>query len=554
MLSRTLLASLAIGALAAASRSAPQCPPDAFEPNDDCAQAALLPAGSQLGLTIGDQELDVFRIDVPAGQRMELSIAFAQPDPNQVAFLLLFLDDGSTPLCSGFDDVVASAEFNSTQTVNQVVWSAPKTAPATFFAQLQSFDSFGGGCAAYDLSVSIQPDPCAAIPDDPFEPNDTCATAAPLGVGTFAGLNAGIADPDHFRLTLAPKEVLTIALSGLVTGETVSLLAWDPNNACGDSNAVVAGGVAFGPSTGGFHLANTSTVTRDFVVRVVPELDQITGLSFCVSYSLTATSEIDPCGAITGDAFDPNSSCFTASLLSSTQTDLKAHANDQDWFSIDVPARSTLRLRSKSTANLTVGPMMLWSGCGGNPDFLASSQPWLFDPTDPRHFLSWHNAENFVTNTRLFMTTNTMQFPKPYCDTYQLEFEITHGKTFCILTKNSSGDAALLSASGSTQVGLGTLELSAAPVPPNSVGLVFFGPTTKPATPFGGGFLCVQGPLLRLPGSFTGPQGVLATTIDWTGTASVLAAGQSVAFQAWFRDAAATPNFNLSDGLEIAFQ
>jgi hypothetical protein len=551
---RTLFIPLALGGLAAATHAAPQCPPDAFEPNDDCAQAAHLSAGNHTGLTIADLELDVFRVDVPAGQRLELSLTFTQPDPNQVAFLLLFSDDGTGASCSSFANVVASAEINSTQPSNTVVWSAPKNSPATFVAQLQSFNAFSSACAGYDMTLAIVPDPCAALPDDAFEPNDTCASAAAMGLGTFPALSAGISDPDHFRFTLAPKEVLTIELDGLAQGETVSLLAWDPNNACGDGSAVVAGGTAFGPTTGGFHLANTSAVAREFVVRIVSDPDPLTGLGWCVGYGLTVTSEIDPCGAITGDAFDPNSSCFGASPLASTQTDLKAHLGDLEWYSVDIPARSTLRLRSKSTSNLSVGPMMLWSGCAGNPDFLTSSVPWLFDPTDPRHFLDWHNPADFVLDTRLLVLTNTMSYPKPFCDTYQIEFGITLGEAFCLPAKNSSGDAALLSAAGSTQVGVGTLELSAAPVPANSVGLIFFGPTTKPPTPFGGGWLCTQGPLLRLPGSFTGPQGVLATTIDWTGASSVLAAGQSVAFQAWFRDAAATPNFNLSDGLEIAFQ
>jgi len=333
------------------------------------------------------------------------------------------------------------------------------------------------------------------------------------------------------------------------------MFAWDPNNNCGDPNAIVSAGTVFGPATGGLYLANTGVVPRTFVVNVVPNPDQETGVGFCVDYALSVSSEFDPCGALTGDAFEPNSSCFTAAPLSSSQTGLTVHSwMDQDWYSIDVPARSTLRLRSKSTANMQVGPMMLWSGCGGNPDFLASSQPWLFDPTDPRHFLKWHNAADFGVNTRLLMLSNGLHFPQAFCDVYQVEFALTLGESYCLPAKNSSGDAALLSASGSTQVGVGTLELSAAPVPANSIGLVFFGPATKPPTPFGGGWMCTQGPLLRLPGSGTGAAGVLHTSIDWTGTSAAIAAGQSFAFQAWFRDAAAMPTFNLSDGLEIAFQ
>jgi hypothetical protein len=278
-------------------------------------------------------------------------------------------------------------------------------------------------------------------------------------------------------------------------------------------------------------------------------------VGFCVGYSLSVKSEFDPCGAITGDAFDPNDTCAVAAPLDATQTDLRIHAWDQDWYSIDVPARSTLRLRSKSTQNLGVGPMQLWASCSGSTqDFLASSHPWLFNGADPRHWLQWHNEADFAVDTRLLMIKSLGAFPKPFCDTYQLEFEITLGEPFCLPTLNSSGDAALLSASGSTQVGVGTLQLTAAPVPANTVGIVIFGPSNAPPMPFGGGFLCVQGPIVRLAGSGTGAQGVLATTVDWTGPASVIGAGQSHSFQAWFRDPFVTPDFDLSEGLEIAFQ
>lgn len=548
---RTLSLPLTLGWLAAAAHAAAQCPPDAFEPNDSCVQATPLGAGTVTGLTLSGPEIDFYRVDIPAGHRLEVGVTFIQPDPGQSGFLVLFADDGSGSPCDSFVNAVGSTFFGGTTNTANLAWSAPKNAPATFYAQLQVF---GDDCSTYDLALTIAPDPCA-LPDDFFEPNDTCATAAPLGLGTFGGLNAGIVDPDHFAFTLAPKEVLSVALSGLAPNEMVTMFAWDPNNNCGDTNAIVAAGSVFGPATGGLYLANTSVVPRTFVVNVVPTPNQGTGVGFCVDYALTVTSEFDPCGALTGDAFEPNSSCFTAPPLSSTQTGLTVHGwMDADWYTIDVPARSTLRLRSKSTANKVIGPMMLWSGCGGNPDFLASSAPWLFDPADPRHFLEWHNAADFGVNTRLLMVANNLQFPQPFCDEYQVEFGLTLGNVFCIPAKNSSGDAAQLSASGSTQVGQGTLELSAAPLPANSIGLVFFGPASKPASPFGGGFLCLQGPLLRLPGTFTGPEGVLATTIDWSGTSSAISPGASYSFQAWFRDASASPNFNLSDGLEIAFQ
>jgi hypothetical protein len=545
---RTLIVPIACGAIAVAAAAAPQCPPDAFEPNESCSQPPLLGTGTQAGLTVAPGDLDYFAADVPAGQRLEVRVLFHNPS----AGLRLIRDDGSALPCDEFSNTVASAWFAGGQPNPLLLsWSTPATTAERFIVELGNVST---ECGVYDLDIAIVPDPCNALPDDAFEPNDSCATAAPMGLGTFGGLNAGIVDPDHFAFTVAPMEVLTVALGGLAPTETVTMFAWDPNNNCGDPNAIVAAGSVFGPATGGLYLANTGVVARTYVVRVVPTPDQETGLGFCVDYSLSVSSEFDPCGALTGDAFEPNSSCFTAAPLSSSQSGLTVHGwMDQDWYSIDVPARSTLRLRSQSTANLMTGPMMLWSGCGGNPDFLASSHPWLFNSADPRHWLQWHNAADFGVNTRLLMIANGLNFPQPFCDVYQVEFALTLGEPYCLPAKNSSGDAALLSAGGSTQVGVGTLELSAAPVPANSIGLVFFGPANKPPTPFGGGWMCTQGPLLRLPGSGTGA-GTLHTSIDWTGTASVIAPGTSVSFQAWFRDAAATPTFNVSEGLEIAFQ
>lgn len=551
--SRSAVAALAALALAAPSFAAPQCPPDAFEPNDTCATAAPIGIGATTGLTLPDAGLDFYRFDIPAGQSMNVLVVANQPAVGQSGFLIVFRDDGSGSPCDSFVNSIGFDEFGGIFGTASLSWSTPANAPETFWALVQSFND---DCLDYDLTISTQPDPCLSIPPDAFEPNDDCATAAPMGVGSFPGLRAGASDPDHYLFTLAPAEVLSIGLSGLAAGERAILRAWDPNNDCGGDFSGVAGGVAEGPIGGGIYLANTTAAVRSFVVRVEPQPDQSTGLGFCIDYALSISSEIDPCGAITGDAFDPNSSCFTAAPLDSTQTDLKMHAGgDQDWYAIDVPARSTLRLRSKSTQNALVGPMLLWSACtGSNQDFLASSHPWLFDPLDPRHWLQWSNEADFGVDTRLFMTPINQGFSKPFCDTYQIEFELTLGKPFCLPTANSSGDAALLSASGSTQVGAGTLQLTAAPVPANTVGLVIFAPANKPPMAFGGGFLCLNGPIVRLPGSGTGAAGVLSTTVDWTGPAAALTAGESFSFQAWFRDPTANPDFDLSEGLEIAFQ
>jgi len=121
---------------------------------------------------------------------------------------------------------------------------------------------------------------------------------------------------------------------------------------------------------------------------------------------------------------------------------------------------------------------------------------------------------------------------------------------------NSSGAAALMSATGSNSVVANDLALSARPLPPNVFGIFFFS-TTATQIPFGNGVRCVGGTLIRLPLGTSTPSGELDIAIDNTlpPAAPHLTAGSTWNFQAYFRDAAAGgSNFNLSDGYRITFQ
>ncbi|MBL8862803.1 MAG: zinc-dependent metalloprotease [Planctomycetes bacterium] len=128
------------------------------------------------------------------------------------------------------------------------------------------------------------------------------------------------------------------------------------------------------------------------------------------------------------------------------------------------------------------------------------------------------------------------------------------GASYCTSTVNSSGGAAQISASGSSSVAANDLLLSAAPVPANSTGLFYCGPS-QTQVPFGNGLRCVGGPTFRL-GLVAAAGGGLARAVDNTlpPAAGQLVAGSTWNFQAWFRDAAGGgANFNLSNGLRIPF-
>ena len=550
-LARSGLSLLALVTTGLSAWAGPQCPPDAFEPNDVCAQAAPVGAGLYPGLGVASAEPDFYRVSVPAGQRLEVRMHFVDPDPDLGGLLRLFADDGSVSPCDDIENQLALQWFGAPQTDLLLAWSAPKLGPADFVVELATVLA---DCAEYDLDIAIVPDPCASLPDDVLEENDDCAGALPLGAGSYPSLNVGLVDPDFYLVTAAPGELITLSVSAVLPSEVMTLYAWDQGIGCGASGQLAAGTTIYGGGPGGIYLFNPGQSPRSFVFEVAPVPNQGTQSGFCLEYSLAVTVEYNPCDVLGGDPFEPNSDCATAPLLTSSQTGLKLHAwLEHDWYSIDVPAHSTLRLMSRSTSSLYRREMMLFSGCDWQQDFLTSSHPLLYSSLDPREWLQWTNATDSPVNTRLFMIPVHGIVPGPFCDVYDLDLALTLGEPFCLPAKNSSGNAALLSASGSTTVGQGLLELDAAPVPPNTVGLVFFGPSHKAPKPFGGGWLCTQGPLLRLPGSSTGA-GTLHTPIDWTGTASVLSAGQTWSFQAWFRDPGTSKAFNLSEGLALSLQ
>lgn len=131
------------------------------------------------------------------------------------------------------------------------------------------------------------------------------------------------------------------------------------------------------------------------------------------------------------------------------------------------------------------------------------------------------------------------------------------GTSYCTSTPNSSGGAAVISASGSTSLAANDLALSAGPVPDGQFGIFYYGPNQTQVA-FGNGFQCVAGPnLARLPVTVTAG-GSLDTLMDNTMPpypAVTILAGSTWNFQAYFRDpAAGGAMFNLSDALQLTFQ
>ena len=133
------------------------------------------------------------------------------------------------------------------------------------------------------------------------------------------------------------------------------------------------------------------------------------------------------------------------------------------------------------------------------------------------------------------------------------------GQTYCVSSVNSTGVGASIGYIGSTSLGANDLVLTCTGGPVGSPGLFFYGPN-QIQTPFGDGFRCVGGQILRIqpPGTFD-VFGNVAKVVDNTqapmnaGSGAWLA-GSTWNLQYWYRDIpAGNTGFNLSNGLSLTF-
>ncbi|MFT5052212.1 MAG: hypothetical protein ACI8QZ_003644 [Chlamydiales bacterium] len=133
--------------------------------------------------------------------------------------------------------------------------------------------------------------------------------------------------------------------------------------------------------------------------------------------------------------------------------------------------------------------------------------------------------------------------------------------SFCIAAPNSAGPGALLSSSGTPEIGLNSFSLHMDGGVPGTSGLYFYGPNQIQA-PFGDGFRCVGGATRRLyPPLMADAMGSNSRALDFGvpplggGGAGAVTPASTWNFQLWYRDASGPggTGFNLSDGLSITF-
>ncbi len=135
--------------------------------------------------------------------------------------------------------------------------------------------------------------------------------------------------------------------------------------------------------------------------------------------------------------------------------------------------------------------------------------------------------------------------------------DMDQGTTYCNSTPTSVGLRARLHALGTLSIADNDLTFIANNLPPEGIGLIYFGPG-QVQIPFGNGIRCVGGgQLFRRPTQNTTKAGILAHQLDYLAdpVAGQVVSGSTWNFQSWFRDTAAGGSgFNFSDGISVTFE
>jgi len=227
-----------------------------------------------------------------------------------------------------------------------------------------------------------------------------------------------------------------------------------------------------------------------------------------------------------------------------------AEDGDATWTHTDYPsalwARAGGDYEPTSSAIATAGlvdTIAVWS----SPELIADVQRWIADPTRNFGWVLRHVDEGPTGSTKRFGSRENIL--PGYRPTLEIEYEprVCNATSTCAANPNSTGSPASLTVSGSCAISDASFTLTAAPVPDQPF-LFFHGP--DPAQiPFGDGFLCISGRLVRVlpPGLASGQ--VATATLDLG--ALGLPPGPR-RFQCWYRDpAAGGTGFNTSDAVMV---
>ena len=421
---------------------------------------------------------------------------------------------------------------------------------------------------ALALALTALAPAAAAAPqcggDDPFEPNDTCSTAAAITTPFFeTGLRVfRLTSEDHYALQVPPGQLLDIDLVFSHAQGDIDLFLYDAGSqSCGSPFQFLAKSDSSNDDEG-ITWTNVGPTPVDVIVKVLVFPGAIAP---CNVYDMrvTMTTPQQPCDpAVHDDGLEDNDTCATAQPLPlGVSPGLWASRVDGDFYRRTIAAGETLDANIYFTDSIADLDLFLYraSGpCGGG--FQSGELVAGFTQTDDERVV-WTNSSGSPVDVVLHVDV----FDDDDCSNYDLDVVLSGGSigsNYCQGATNSTGSPGLLRGLGSTSLAADDVTLLGTNLPGNQFALFVTSRTPAFVANAGGsdGNLCIAGAIGRYNGQLapTEPSGRISLAVDVNAipqpTALVSAqAGETWRFQVWHRDA--TPGgSNFSTGLAITFE
>ncbi len=372
---------------------APMCADDAFEPNETCAGAASIGTGLTTGLNIDVGLEDWYMINVAAGDEIQVDFLFLNADGD--------VDLRLEAPCGTFRASSTSVSDNESAT-----WTNTTGVAQDVFIRANRFGS--EFCTPYDIDITVTTPP-VCVPDA-FEPNETCATAAPIGTGTTTGLNIDPGTLDFYSINLAAGDAIQVDFTFLHADGDVDLRLEAP---CGTTRAS-SGSVTDNESAS---WTNTTGVAQDVVIRA-----NRFGSQLCTPYDITIAITTPP--SCVDDDASTNDTCATAQSISAGSSLRTVTDVSEDWYTISVADGDTVIFDVLFATVDGDIDLDLEGPCGTSLDSSGST-------TDDEQ-VEWANTTGMAMDVKLrvFLFSGT-------CNNY--EVVTTVGETAC-LTATDDGE------------------------------------------------------------------------------------------------------------------
>lgn len=340
VLSRNVLDGCGTYDLKVTSRPSPcaSVPPDAFEPNQDCAGAAPVTPGRYTGLTLeGPSDPDWYSVRVEDGEQLTVDLTF---------------DRQRSDITAGISWECILPQWTVVEPMPwglRVIWVNDLTFGTDAHIQVAVPFSDILSCNRYDMEVHLGP-PTSQCGLDALDGPYTCQTPLPISDGRYPGLVTEVWERDHYRVDVAPGAMLTVELAvapNVPPAQPLRLGLFSPGNACAISGlADLAGGVNSPNGEIAAQWVNDTGQTQPVVISVRLSGDP----AVCVRYDMLVLGSTS--AGFVGSSFCPSNAngtlrraiAFAEGSTSIAADDLTLEA------SLLTPLRTGFFVASRTTA------------------------------------------------------------------------------------------------------------------------------------------------------------------------------------------------------------